>query len=449
MFNKKVLAASMAVAMAGGIATTANAMNVAHNGVGQVLMGATFFAQNGFSTEIAVANVRTDAAVLAKVVFRSHEKSVEILDFMIYLSPGDVWRGTVSKSATTGLGHIYSADDSVRDATDTAWGSATALDVDFFAHNVTSSTDSTDFGHFEIITVAAAGAGTYTVPGVTVKQGMSKDDHKKLFETASLRATTATGLCTPAELNAAQVWSATAPCSSQLLGEVRVESATTRATYHPTAMTNDTNYVASTYVNANPALSISTATETLIGAGMSPTGGEWVQEFEAALSANASQFIWENNTTLSTDGIITFPTKYRHYGDTVNGVCGVGGTGGLTASATTNYSAPFQDTTIGEMQYSFTSFDNSENSEVAVTVGSSISGAPTTVTIIAGLKDEVNYVNPTFFASADSGQAYYAWKPRTSGNCAYTGAPLAAYTYKFDTATGGNNAFDAMGSTVQ
>jgi len=238
MFNKKVLAATMAVAITGGFVAESSAMEVATNDVGQVLLGSGFFTENSFNTEIAVVNSRTDAGVLAKVVFRSHQKSVEILDFLIWLSPGDVWRGTVSTDATSGLGHISSSDDSVRNSDDSAWGSTDALEQDFFAHNVTSTGDSTTFGHFEIIGAYAAGAGTYTLTNgssITVTQGMTKDDLRTLFADEGLRAATTTQ-CTPSELNTANVWSATAPCSMEMFGEVRIENGTSRATYHPTAL---------------------------------------------------------------------------------------------------------------------------------------------------------------------------------------------------------------------
>jgi len=447
MFNKKVLAATMAVAITGGFVAESSAMEVATNDVGQVLLGSGYFTENDFNTEIAVVNTRTDAAVLAKVVFRSHMKSVEILDFLIWLSPGDVWRGSVSTNATTGLGHITSADDSVRNATDTSWGDTDALDVDFFAHNVTADGDSTTFGHFEIIGAYAAGAGTYSLTSggtVTVVQGMSKDDLRTLFADEGLRAATTTQ-CTPAELNAANVWSATAPCSMEIMGETRIENATSRATYHPTALKNSTdNPDVTGYVNANPALTISTGAETLVGDGWGPAGVEWVQEVEKAIAANSSSWAWENGTDITTHAFVTFPTKYRHEGDTVAGLCGTNGTGGALASSSTTYSAPFQNDTEGSIVYTLNSFDNSENNELIVTVDSSISGAPTTTVIPDSLPNEVNYVVPAYFDGVDSGWAYYTWVQRTGSNCDYTGVPLTAYTYKFGSATGTMTAMDTM-----
>ena len=52
MFNKKVLAATMAVAITGGFVAESSAMEVATNDVGQVLLGSGYFAENRFNTEI-------------------------------------------------------------------------------------------------------------------------------------------------------------------------------------------------------------------------------------------------------------------------------------------------------------------------------------------------------------------------------------------------------------
>ena len=95
MFNKKILAASMAVAVTAGIAGQAQAIEVSAENIGQLLMQPLYFASESVSTDLVVVNTRTDAAVLAKVVFRTADTSVEALDFFLYLTPGDTWRGQV------------------------------------------------------------------------------------------------------------------------------------------------------------------------------------------------------------------------------------------------------------------------------------------------------------------------------------------------------------------
>ena len=51
--------------------------------------------------------------MVAKVIFRSALRSQEILDFFIYLSPTDVWTGTIYYNSAQGRVYVTSADDSV------------------------------------------------------------------------------------------------------------------------------------------------------------------------------------------------------------------------------------------------------------------------------------------------------------------------------------------------
>jgi hypothetical protein len=106
--------AIMSTAAAALIVTAANAtMNV--EGTGQYLVFPKYYALSsagGWQTDLRVVNTNETAAVIAKVVIRAQEDSVELLDFPIYLSPGDIWVGKLYQE-TDGKIYFYSEDDSM------------------------------------------------------------------------------------------------------------------------------------------------------------------------------------------------------------------------------------------------------------------------------------------------------------------------------------------------
>ena len=93
----------------------------APNGKGDLLFFPYYVvADGGWETKISVTNTQA-ITVVAKVVIRSMVNSTELLDFLIYLSPNDVWTGYLRWDGTQTI--IYSEDDSARTATGT-WASA-------------------------------------------------------------------------------------------------------------------------------------------------------------------------------------------------------------------------------------------------------------------------------------------------------------------------------------
>lgn len=89
-------------------------VSVAPNGQGDVLIYPVYFAfDGGFQTKLQVINTKMDASAVAKVVIRSAAFSEEVRDFLIFLSPTDMWEGYLVWDAATQKPHIYSEDDSV------------------------------------------------------------------------------------------------------------------------------------------------------------------------------------------------------------------------------------------------------------------------------------------------------------------------------------------------
>lgn len=107
MLKKSLAAALGAMLMAG----TAGAVELSQGGKGDLLIAPLFMTGGGWTSELQVINTNTVDSVVAKVVFHGPAKSEEVLDFLIFLSPGDVWTGTVQTNADGSVG-VASSDPS-------------------------------------------------------------------------------------------------------------------------------------------------------------------------------------------------------------------------------------------------------------------------------------------------------------------------------------------------
>ncbi|MBF0233129.1 MAG: hypothetical protein HQK65_08845 [Desulfamplus sp.] len=142
-------------------------VTVGQNYYGDVLLGQIYQTQWNYDTVIKVINTRNDRAVVARVVFRSAMCSAEVLDFLIYLTPTDMWEGVVRMNAA-GLAEIYSTDDSVLASSAFEWNGTAACnpfsgvwaseETPFqraFSPILLSAGDTTTFGHVEVIGLAS------------------------------------------------------------------------------------------------------------------------------------------------------------------------------------------------------------------------------------------------------------------------------------------------------
>jgi len=147
-------------------------VKIAPNGEGDLIFFPWYLAAGGgWQTQISVINTSSNHMAVAKVIVRSHNWSDELLDFLIFLSPNDVWTGYVRYGAQGA--YIYSDDDSILvskpaicdiKATDvpTYFASPTnPVSQPFFAANcaaaskIDGKTDSNDFGYIEVIEAAS------------------------------------------------------------------------------------------------------------------------------------------------------------------------------------------------------------------------------------------------------------------------------------------------------
>ena len=110
--KKNVLALSIATMVGGlGFAGAASAaLAVAESGSGHILTIPYYTAQNGNMTVLHVTNTDDKNGKAVKVRFRGASNSDDVLDFQVFLSPGDVWTGIVSKNPETGLANLVTAD---------------------------------------------------------------------------------------------------------------------------------------------------------------------------------------------------------------------------------------------------------------------------------------------------------------------------------------------------
>ncbi len=103
--KKSSLTTAVLAGLAGvvGFAGSAGAVNLNPDGTGQVLIYPYYTVNAGQQTSISVVN-STEAGKAVKVRFIEGYNSREVLDFNLFLSPYDVWTGTIFAMDDAGLG---------------------------------------------------------------------------------------------------------------------------------------------------------------------------------------------------------------------------------------------------------------------------------------------------------------------------------------------------------
>lgn len=87
----------------------ATTLSLSEGGVGHMLLVPYYNVQNGNMTVLHVVNTDADNGKAVKVRFRGAANSDDVMDFQVYLSPGDVWTAAVTAGAD-GVAQIQSAD---------------------------------------------------------------------------------------------------------------------------------------------------------------------------------------------------------------------------------------------------------------------------------------------------------------------------------------------------
>ena len=103
MFKKKKIALGVAAGFVGlaGIMSSAQAVHVNKDGTGQALLFPYYNAQEGYVTNINLIN-STDETKAVRIRFREGKESKDVLDFNLYMSPEDVWTGSIRMDSSQG-----------------------------------------------------------------------------------------------------------------------------------------------------------------------------------------------------------------------------------------------------------------------------------------------------------------------------------------------------------
>lgn len=127
-------------------------VKVAPNGKGDLIIFPFYFTANGgWETKMSIVNTSTKYSVVAKVIIRSHYYSEELLDFLIYLTPADVWTGTFKNEGQGAL--ISSTDDSMLVSNNAFASPSNPVNKLLFPPSCTdvSPFDSADYGYVEVV----------------------------------------------------------------------------------------------------------------------------------------------------------------------------------------------------------------------------------------------------------------------------------------------------------
>ncbi len=107
--KKALVSGAAALALVG---TAASAIQIEKDGTGDYLISPVYITGGNWETKIKVVNTNTTAAVIAKVIVREGTLSQELVDFPLFLTPGDVFEARLYADESGNI-HITSDDDSV------------------------------------------------------------------------------------------------------------------------------------------------------------------------------------------------------------------------------------------------------------------------------------------------------------------------------------------------
>lgn len=241
-------------------------VSIAPNGKGDVLIFPAYFTGSGWESKIIVTNSSLTDSVVAKVIIRSKENSQELRDFLIFLSPSDVWTGTLYTNAN-GMTHIRSTDDSCL-GNNGSFASATNP-FDWYLESACAG-DTNTIGYVTII----QGASFNVAPNMP---GVKKTDIKTAYDN----------------------WATTANNPINVLaGQMEIRNSTAGLSYALNATTLK-NY------DYNIANKMIITFETRLGEFANNTIGE----VEAALAKDNLVVPYYANTLGSALSVVTFPSK--------------------------------------------------------------------------------------------------------------------------------------------
>lgn len=318
VFKKKSVYLAVAAGLGSvGVMGAASAVNVNPNGLGEVLIYPYYTVNGSTDTYLSVVNT-TNSAKAVKVRFTEGKNSREVLDFNLYLSPGDVWTGAVVADATTGNPKLVTSDKSCTSPAIPAAGQSfvnyaysgavSEGIVDNGGDGEIQTLDRAKEGYFEIIEMgvitnaAVAAAVTHTSAGVPADCAMVQSvamDMSATLGGANAVAAPSGGLAGTATL-------------------MNVANGTD-AGYNPVALASfsDLNIWAIPGSIKPDLQNVSPATSVVYKAG-GVVSSSWTNATADAVSAVlmhntlVNEFVLDTATASGTDFVVTMPTK-RYY----------------------------------------------------------------------------------------------------------------------------------------
>lgn len=273
---------------------------------------------DGWENKITVINTSTTHCVVAKIVFRSFKNSDELLDFLIYLSPTDVWTGNVYHNGTTAA--VYSEDPSVLVAIDPDVFASTSRPMNQALYAPFCDDDSSLEGYIEIIEATSFIAANSSVAPATGESDVvpvSKSYIKNIYDSLSSASFVGQehqdvdGVPTGTEIgtiNALTGYLEFGIPMAYVEGEIQ----------------------ATILKDYNNEIKLTTAVETKIGTGALNN----LAEIEAALGKNNLAFQYYNTASEVSIHFFTFPTKLTNYDLSGVDMCECNGGDGPYFSAT-------------------------------------------------------------------------------------------------------------------
>jgi len=436
-FKKKLLPSAMAAALVGGgigLSNTASAIEVAADHTGQALIGAVYIAEGKHAdgrtvatgtTHIRVINPSNDHAVKARIAFRSKVDCVEVLDFILFLTPGDVWYASI-ELGDDGEAYIVSNDDSMYSLPyDDFFASEEGKAVRFklFDDRMNTSYDYNEMGMFEVVAAYSA-SGQVIVPDGTVVdiyRTMSKRSLEKVFRAQTQTLLELNG-CGGSGLLNRECPINLDPDGIQLRGEVDISldigGTMQDFSYIVTALDEGTDVVGdfdnSPLLVRNSRFDVMTSGSLNIGSGFGNSVLDWnghtYYEIERLLAASSLV----NSYNKGDITFVTFPLRYNHsFGD-------------LNEVLFSGLLPPPPYNATGSVNYTIRHFDNQENGVIdpgLIVSGGCIGDDCSTETITSC----VEWFMPDF--QFDSG--WYSLDLVENPGAGYRGIPALAYTMNF------------------
>ncbi len=300
-FKKTIMATAIAAAVGVGSASFAYFAKAPGN-KGDLLFSPMYLSDASWETNMTLVNSSLEYSVVAKVVFRSALYTEELLDFLVFLSPGDAWSGDI---VADGSGNaLVSADDSVLINSE----SFASIDnpVSYPLQVPQNAGDTSAFGYFEIIESAAIptfgitnafGAPAAIFPEVQEDGTVDKKDILAYYnafvkgQAVLPECTTANDVCT---LN---VLSGTTTISAPAIGA-------------------SMGINLDTFMDYNNFVGLDTGQETLLGATTAITR----QEIDLAMAKDYVVTPYKCSDTSGTFGIFSYPTKETDFAAVIPGV---------------------------------------------------------------------------------------------------------------------------------